>query len=291
MNRLLGNDINGWNQAVDFGKMAGAGAAFTYVKASQLYAEPTFPAFWAGAKEKGIPRGPYHYLDWHTSELAQADLFMKTVNSWNDLPPMLDLEQDPSLFGLSASLVRGRVWNWLTTVEKYTGRIPIIYCGFFFWLQWMTPDPAWAHWPFWLPWYASEENINYWSAKKGGINGVPKPWTNWTFWQYTGNGPGPQYGSQGLSLDMDWFNGSADDLKALMSGQTAPTPVATPLPTWLDYVTLYNVNIRNGPSMTATLMRIAIKGSILEVCPGTEQNGYIRLADGNWVFAAYIKPQ
>ena len=74
MTRVLGCDISSWSVTVDFNKMKSAGASFVYAKASQLAVDPTFPTYWKGAK--GIlPRGAFHYLDWHTSEMAQAKLF------------------------------------------------------------------------------------------------------------------------------------------------------------------------------------------------------------------------
>ena len=213
MTRQLLIDTSYWSGAVDWNKAKSAGAAAMYTKASQLSVDSTFSANWKNAK--GIlPRGAFHYLDWHTSELAQAKLFTDALGGdWGELPPALDLEQNPALFGLSPALVRGKVWNWLTAVEKTTGRVPMIYCGYYWWIQWMTPDPAWAKYPFWLAWYAAESIIK-----------VPPPWNKWSMWQYTGNGPGPQYGTQGLSLDMSW----TDDLASLLVAPP-PHPAICPL--------------------------------------------------------------
>jgi lysozyme len=41
---------------------------------------------------------------------------------------------------------------------------------------------------------------------------VPKAWTAWTFWQYIGKGKTP---GVSLPVDLNWFNGTLDDLKAL----------------------------------------------------------------------------
>lgn len=202
MSRVIGIDTSYWSGAVDWQKAKSASAAFMYTKASQLSVDTTFSTNWKNAK--GIlPRGAYHYLDWHESELTQAKRFTDALGGdWGELPPCLDLEQSPALFGLSAALVQGKVWNWLQAVEKTTGRAPMIYSGYYYWLQWMTGNIGWAKYPFWLAWYASENIIK-----------VPAPWTHWSMWQYTGNGPGKQYGTQGLSLDMSY----CDDLNALLT--------------------------------------------------------------------------
>ena len=207
MTRQLVIDTSHWSGAVDWNKAKSAGAAAMYTKASQLSVDDTFAVNWKNAK--GIlPRGAYHYLDFHISEMIQAKMFTDAMGGdWGELPPVLDLEQSPALFGLSPAVVQGKVWNWLTEIMKITGRIPMIYSGYYYWLQWMTQDVGWLHFPFWLAWYEPESVIR-----------VPHPWNKWSMWQWTGNGPGHQYGTQGLSLDMSYV----DDLQSLL---TLPNPV------------------------------------------------------------------
>jgi lysozyme len=209
MARQIVIDTSIWAGAVNWQKAKSAGAVAMYTKASQLSADPTFAANWKTAK--GIlPRGAFHYLDFHTSELVQAKLFTDTLaGDWGELPPALDLEQSPALFGLSPAAVQTKVLNWMNAVEKTTGRVPAIYSGYFYWLQWMTPATSWVRYPFWLAWYEPESTIK-----------TPKPWSKWSMWQYTGNGNGPQYGTQGKSLDMSY----CDDLPALLG---APVPIPT----------------------------------------------------------------
>ena len=276
MTRVLGADLSYWNQAVDFAKAKAAGLSFMYTKASQLSVDSTFAPNWKNAK--GIlPRGAYHYLDFHTSELDQAKMFTDAMGGdWGDLPPCLDLEQNPELFNLNPSNVQGRVWNWLQAVEKTTGRAPCIYCGWYYWTQWMTPDPGWAKYPFFLAWYANESIIK-----------VPKPWTHWSIWQYTGNGNGPQYGSQGLSLDMDW----CDDLEALKTGQNpAPTP---PQPIYPAFTTEYPLNVRSDASQASKPLGVMPAG--ITVYIDTQMNGYGHFQPtgvfpaGGWLWMAYLR--
>ena len=124
---------------------------------------------------------------------------------WGELPPALDLEQSPALFKLTPAVVQSRVLNWLNAVEKTTSRVPVLYVGYYYFVQWFTPDPKWARYPLWLPYYEPESVIK-----------VPPPWTKWSMWQYTGNGSGPQYGTHGLSLDMSYV----DDLASLLVTKT-----------------------------------------------------------------------
>jgi hypothetical protein len=202
--------------------------------------------------------------------------------------PKVPLKLQLSLYSLSAPEVQGKVWNFLQSVEKITKRIPMIYSGYYYWLQWMTPNSGWLKYLFWLAWYANESVIK-----------VPPPWKKWTFWQFSGNGNGPQYGSQGLSLDMDYFNGTLDDLKVFANvvippvpTPILPTPTPTPQPTIVDYITTVTINIRSVPIVNpANFVRYAWMGETLHIkFPLIRENGYLQLTDGNWASEQYIKP-
>jgi lysozyme len=284
-NRALGTDVSFWNSSVDFNKMVKAGAAFCYAKASQLYPDSRFREYWSEMKSAGILRGAYHYLDWRASELTQAKLFTDTMGGdWGELPPVLDLEMNPaptsltiaaeqnfgmnmayhmnptlspekelpehlmlaSLYSLTPSEIQGKVWNFLQAVENITKKVPMIYSGYYYWLQWMTPNIGWSRYPFWLAWYASEVYVK-----------VPPPWSRWTIWQYSGNGPGPQYGSTGLSIDMNYFNGTVDELHTFSNVPVTP-PIPTPIPTPTPpqptpvhklYYTTVRMNVRSSPEV------------------------------------------
>jgi hypothetical protein len=131
----------------------------------------------------------------------------------------------------------GKLWNFVSYVERTLGKTPMIYTGFYFWQDHTFCGPSWAKYPLWLAWYAPENVIR-----------VPPPWSKWTIWQYTGNGPGPQYGSEGLSLDMDWFNGTPEELSAFIHGEPPVPPAPAPVPTYPQYLTLVGVNVRSGPT-------------------------------------------
>lgn len=247
-------DLSFWNGAVNFDMMKLAGVAAVGIRASWLYEDTMFKTYWQAAKIAGIPRFAYHYLDWRGSEIGQATLFNSLLyNDPGELPPVLDLEMDAApysyslsrmaegrfvdlmpktrkvigsrykplkyylpkkmLYTLSPNQVQGKVWNWLTSVEKTLGRKPMIYSGYYYWKQWMTADMGWLPYKLWLAWYAAESVIK-----------VPAPWSAWTYWQWTGNGNGPQYGSSGKSLDESWFNGTQAQLQTMITGTPIPTP-------------------------------------------------------------------
>jgi lysozyme len=302
--RTLGCDISSWSGKTDFGKMKSAGMEFCWAKSCQIQKDAQFSNYWPAMKQAGLLRGAFAYLDWRSSELTQAKLFCDTIGGdIGELPPMLDLEMDPAPFKLSPALVQGKVWNWLQAVEKATGRVPIIYAGASFWTQWMTPDKGWLKYPFWLAWYASEPYINFISLLKGYSHGAPKPWKDWTIWQYTGNGNGPQYGTQALSLDMDWFNG---DLAALQAWANAPAPVpgpvtppviSAPAPLYPAYkvVAGQNPNVHVSPDGTSKVLGYILSGSAVSIDTITGNYGHFQpnaqYQSGGWVYMPYLIKQ
>jgi lysozyme len=355
--KTLGTDISFWNQKVNFNKMVSAGANFCYMKASQLYTDSMFSTYWPAAKFAGILRGAYHYLDWRSSEITQAQLFCDTMNGdWGELLPVLDLEMNPapyavklstrvqddilevpSYFGMnlpytqklnrlmlgksiedknelslattlnysySPREVQGKVWNFLNEVEKITGVVPMIYCGKFYWVEWMTPDPAWLKYKFWLAWYADESVIK-----------VPPPWTTWQLWQYTGNGNGPQYGSEGLSMDLDYYNGTRDQLYAwanttptlscpphvckycgLQWNDSNPIPPTPPTPpSYPAYTNKSRLNVRSKPIQDDKYWLGYLEPNSTIYCDNIKDpSGYYHFVtttqypNGGWVHGSYL---
>jgi lysozyme len=183
--------------------MSAAGADFVFIKASQQVEDDQFKHSWKNAKSAGLLRGAYHYLDWRMSELTQAALFTGLlVGDVGELPPVLDLEMNPAPLNLTKGVIQGKVWNFLQAVEKATGRIPMIYSGFYYWLEWMNTNTIWARYPFWLAWYAKESIVK-----------VPPPWPKWTFWQYTDKSVGLAFGGETGGMDLSYFNGTVDELR------------------------------------------------------------------------------
>ena len=124
-------------------------AAFAFIKASQgnYDTQPTFAADWSGALAAGVVRSPYHFFDASIDGVAQANYFLGILNGEGglkpgDLPPTLDIEcptaasqsatnpnceyTGASGWAAAATVVQ-RAFDWLDTVEKATGRKPIVY--------------------------------------------------------------------------------------------------------------------------------------------------------------------
>ena len=218
MARTLGCDISDWNGKVDFIKMRAAGASFVFIKASQRTVQKTWAYNWQAAKAAGLLRGAYHYLDLGISEVTQANLFIQLLkDDPGELPPVLDNEQEPEDYGMTFKTMQGRVWNFGSIFYKAMGQYPMPYMGYYSWKEKMTPAVEWMRRPeYWLPWYADESIVR-----------TPPPYTKWTFWQYTDKGDGAKYGCQSVGVDLNWYNGTEEELRAKYGAIVTPPPVMT----------------------------------------------------------------
>ena len=143
----------------------------------------------AGAKEKKIPFGAYHYFSVTSDANQQANNFIRTAKlQAGDIVPILDVEYQGKL---TTKELRTRVLTWLKTVEKKYGRKPIIYTYANFYEDvFMTKEFSDYH--FWLAHYK-----------------VSKPQNECSFWQFTEDGV--VCGIDGY-VDIDVFFGKKTEL-------------------------------------------------------------------------------
>ena len=166
--------------------------AFAFIKASDglNMVDPLFNHNWSESKAKNIPRGAYHFFRPQSDPYAQAQHFLKTLEAQPtemDLPAVLDFEVEEP-FVQSARIVDSAL-SWLVLVEKATGRKPIVYTSPSIMSSYGHPV-SFESFPLWLAHYGVPQPT------------IPKPWTAWTFWQYTESG---MVGSN--KFDLNWFNG------------------------------------------------------------------------------------
>jgi len=285
--RVKGIDVSHWQGLVNWEQAKRNGAKFMFAKASQWVIDPMFKENWKNAKAVGLPRGAYHYLDWGLSELTQAKIFCDAMDGdWGELPPVCDFEMDPKPFGLSAAVANGKLWNFVTQVEKLTHKIPMIYTGYYYWNDWGSTGINWARFPLWLPWYASELYIHLRTLTNTGT-GAPKPWKDKDFWQRTDRANGIDYGCQSKQVDESLFKGDEITL-AQFCGGSLPPP--TPQPVGLKFILKNNANIRSGPSTYYPVVRIEKTGTVITLKSTTVTNTYAQLIDGNWVTFSFLLP-
>jgi lysozyme len=214
---ILGTDISHWEddpntpKLIDFDKMKAAGTWFVIFKATQAtFTDSVFKSSWSLPKGK-LLRGAFCYLDYTKSGVEQAEYFCNAIkNDPPELPPIVDFECRVSI----PKNPSGDLWNWLVYVEKTTGHIPIIYSGPDYWKNYGSTNIGWKKYPLWI--------ANYGVIKPS----IPLPWTDWLFWQFTDRGNGNIYGAESAGIDLDYFNGSYEQLQAICN-IVAPTPPLT----------------------------------------------------------------
>jgi len=212
-----GIDVSYYQGAIDWNAVAGSGIRYAFLKATEGVAcvDRAFAKNRAKAAQAGILRGAYHFFSPTDPPAPQASLFLRTVGQLEpgDLPPVLDLEAPDHWISIPQPERIRVVTEWLEAVESALGGPPIVYLSPAFAIEVLKNHPALARHRAWLAHYTDAPSPR-----------IPKPWASWTFWQHTHGGRTP-----GIStpVDLNWFNGSLDDLQTLAQPAWPAAP-ATP---------------------------------------------------------------
>ncbi|KFC70219.1 Phage lysin, glycosyl hydrolase, family 25 [Devosia sp. LC5] len=216
---IQGIDVARYQENVDFAAAKGDGIRFVYLKSTEGkdYIDPNFLRNWDGARQAGMPRGAYHFMNWCSSAEEQAAWFTLMVpNDADALPPVLDLEwQNGSRCPNKASRVDtlAKVRLMLDAMERHTGKLPVIYTDINFHRDIMENESF----PnmFWLRSTANEPQERY-------VN------RTWTFWQWTQTGI--VRGVRG-DVDRNAFFGSESDWQVFLTTGCDVRAVETLAPT------------------------------------------------------------
>lgn len=203
-----GTDVSKYQRDIDWASAKQSGISFTFIKATEGgdRVDDYFIRNWNGTKEIGMPRGAYHFYYYCRSAAEQAKWYIRNVpKDPSALPPVLDMEWNdlsPTCkLRPPAETVRSEMRVFLSMVEKYYGKKPIIYTTVdFFDRNDLSQIKGYS---FWLRSVAGHPQEKY----------GPHPWT---FWQYTGTGRVP--GITGDS-DINVFYGSHEQWKRFVASK------------------------------------------------------------------------
>jgi len=198
---VLGLDISKWNGNWNAAKARAAGVAFAFIKASQAtFTDPKFIDNWKNAKDAGLMRGAYHYLDYTKPAGDQADYFANLLETDpGELPLVVDYEEKRT--DNDCGLAKAYLREFLSQLQVRNIK-PMIYLSRGFWTTYGDSTAYWMQFPLWLAhWMVTESPP------------LPAPWGKWTFWQFTADGPGETFGTESVRVDMNHFYGSLDELK------------------------------------------------------------------------------
>ncbi len=223
---VLGIDVSHHNGSVEWGAVSRSEIRFAFIKASEgvSMVDPLFADNWRGCGETGLLRGAYHFGRPGSDPEVQAAHFAAVVGpgSWDELPPVLDLE---TAGGLPASAVIDWTLAFLARAGKLMGRPLIMYTGGL-WRRTLG-DPL-------VP---QMQKHLLWTARYGNDEPrVPRSWQRWDFWQFTDGQSGQALPVPGVRgpCDANRFRGSLEELRGLIQppiesppGGSGPLPVDT----------------------------------------------------------------
>ncbi len=217
-------DISRYQVVTDWSSVAArARLAAIRLTVGDYYTDAVFPSHWSGAGDSGMLRTAYHVIApadstnvRKISADAQMGLFFKALGDRRaDVPLVLDCE-----------LARGQTKGYITSViarcielaYSYSGKYPIIYTRKSWFDYYTNPHPLFPLCDLWPARY-STVLTSPWS------DGYYKfrDWTDWKLWQWSEKGIIP--GITG-AVDLDWFNGSANDLLEYAGQKTIEQRIA-----------------------------------------------------------------
>ena len=178
---IHGIDVAKYQGSIDWSGVAGAGASFAYIKATEGgdRVDPRFAENWAGAKAAGVPRGAYHFYYFCRTGAEQAAWFKANVPvDPNALPMVLDMEWNPDSPSCKRRPPREEILRemsvFLRMIERHYGKRPAIYTSVDFHRDVLVG--AFPDYHFWLRSVAGHPSIRYHLSR------------NFTLWQHTATG-------------------------------------------------------------------------------------------------------
>ena len=197
--------------AIDWTAVKQSGQSFVFVKATEgtSYTNPAFTTDSAKAQQAGLVPGSYHYArPGSRNPRAEARHYASVLATGvqPSLPPVLDLEEHG---GLNPTELQNWVREWIDEIKTLTGRDPIIYTYYSFWIQRMANTTEFSEYPLWLAYYRDTLPDN-----------IPGGWDHVTFWQYSGSG---RVNGVQTQVDLNKYYGDDAALNALASGLPSNT--------------------------------------------------------------------
>ena len=239
MSRTFGIDVSYHQGSIDFRQAVTGGARFAYIKCSQNKGtDKNFQTNWKAAKVAGLMRGAYHFGDYNQYAQPQAAYFASVLqNDRGELPPVLDIEPFYGYALPARPALLGWIEQFMLEVYQSMGVRALIYVNPAT-IKHLSPIPTdlLAH-DLWLAHYLYPASI------AAGWQPTFKPWSRYTFWQYTDRADGTKYGTTSKQVDGNYFNGDYNSLLAYSRIYTGGAPVQ-PDKTLDDRVTALEVAAR-----------------------------------------------
>lgn len=224
MTKIQIPDISFWNykyedytravvtEYVNFEKMR-AMVPGVIIRAGQgTWGDDMFHYSWQNAKRMGLLRGSYFFFDSRYNPKRQAEKYCSALEGdYGEMELWCDFEER---YGGDYTGWK----NWYDFMERIKAINPEaklgVYTGYYYFNEFVKTDDARAYfgqYPLWIANYNPSPLI-------------PTAWKDYTYWQYTDSADGKQYGSAGLEIDLNYFNGTEEEFYARYGAAKPTTP-------------------------------------------------------------------
>lgn len=184
---VAGIDISHWDGTINWSEVNGESIYFVYMKATEGtdFIDPSFEANWNGIRSTSLRRGAYLFYDpglSATDQTVQAQTFIHTVKDLQDgdLPPMLDVEDDPDI---SVAVFQSRLLLVARQIRNHFNVSPIIYTTTGLYKKYLKPNDSFQSYELWIadycykrPELCDKKDMRIWQfTDKARIKGIPSP--------------------------------------------------------------------------------------------------------------------
>lgn len=203
---VRGVDVSAYQGEIDWPVLADQDLDFAFIKATEgsSHVDERFAANWAGARETDLLVGAYHFFSFESPGERQAAHMIEQVPAVaGTLPPVVDLEYygDFAADPPSVAELRGILDPMLDALEEHYGAPPIIYTTQEVRDRYLGADHD--RYPLWIRSVVLTPDV---------------PRQDWEFWQYSDRDVLPGYAGEEEHIDMNVFDGSLEDLRAMTLG-------------------------------------------------------------------------
>lgn len=208
-------DASFYQKEIDFEVMRQNTKAIIIRAGQNLWIDDQFERNYAEAKRVGLYVGVYWFYDGRKSPAAQADILITLLqNKTLEMEVFIDWEKN-----------YGGAYEGLQNVVAMMQRVEAaglrikgigIYTGYYFFRANSNPVTNANQYaylknkPLWEAWYTSNPSNVL----------IPAPWSYLTHWQF--GTPVVMWGQQTLELDMNFYNGSAQNFHNIYGGTQPP---------------------------------------------------------------------
>lgn len=224
---VLGVDVSKWQGKMNWQKCYDNGARFAYIRAGSVDNVTgkcyTDNRFWENAASAPsiLPVGYYWYFRPNWSVKDQAEYFCNLLKQVSyKLAPCGDIEADPSTWG--KKITPGDYADLITRYFMYIMEmLKISRCRVYtrqsVWDYQVAARPFWSTLETWFARY-NPDLFSPWSDGKFKF----RDFKDWKFWQFSSTGDGYAFGTDvgSKGIDLNYFNGSLEDLYAYIGGWT-----------------------------------------------------------------------